>query len=204
MLVSRRRWRKSRVPPKLPAGKAAARPPFFFWNWKEPHRQRRSGWGEPSCNKDHPTPLASRATLPLQGRVSCCAGVRPFQIQFSNSPRASTHIQTRMIHRPHCLFGHSAAKTRVNALLGPPSSSFPHPTLPFPHNVRERSAERRWVTSGTLRRRRALCDQRARLPALHCGDFSPRGRASGEGPGERSPRVTCGFRRRRSTPASSH
>ena len=106
---------------------------------------------------------------------------------------APAHLrQTDVRHRPHSLSGHSAAKTRVNALLGPPSSSFPHPTLPFPHNVRERSAERRWVTSGTLRRRRVPCDRHARLPALHCGYFSPRSRTSGEGPGARGP--TCHLR----------
>ena len=121
-----------------------------------------------------------------------------FRFKFSNSPRASTHIRTDVIHRPHYLFGHSAAKTRVNALLGPPSSSFPH--------TRE-GAERRkalgniWHlgegaachVTGTLASRRST------VAIFHLGAVLP-----GRDRGLEAPRVTCGFRRRRSAPASSH
>ena len=39
-----------------------------------------------------------------------------FQIQLSNSPRASTHIQTDVIHRPHDLFGVGSAVISLPSL----------------------------------------------------------------------------------------
>ena len=53
--------------------------------------------------------------------------------------------------------------------------------LPSLTHVRERSAERRYFSVWHLA---AACrvTRHARLPALHCGDFSPRNRTSGSGP----------------------
>src|SRR5882724_928116 len=93
----------------------------------------------------------------------------------SNSPRASTHIPTDVIHRPCYLVGHSAAKTRVNALLGPPSSSFPHP---------REGAERRKALGNIwhLGEGAACFAKHARLPALHLWRLFTSEPSSGEGP----------------------
>ena len=57
--------------------------------------------------------------------------------------------------------------------------------LPFPFSltdVRERSAERRYLLSLAPCGAACRVTRHARLPALHCGDFSPRNRTSGSGP----------------------
>ena len=108
--------------------------------------RRRSGWGDPSHNKDHPTPLASLATLPLQGRVSRCTCVPPFQIQFSCIRRDSSPL----------LFGRRGDRR----------------SLPSLTHVRERSAGKALATIWHLLEvPRAVVTRHARLPALHRGDF---------------------------------
>ena len=97
----------------------------------------------------------------------------------SNSPRASTHIPTDVIHRPLCEYG-----------------AGPAPSFPFALAC-ARGAERRkahLLRSGTSRCR-APCDRHARLPALHCGDFSRAHRASSSGP-EGLPLTLSGQQRR--------
>src|SRR5882724_8825270 len=100
----------------------------------------------------------------------CCDGGLSRGVRIADS-LVKQRILTGMIHRPCYLVGHSAAKTRVNALLGPPS-------FPFPHRVRERSAERRWYPRHLVRRPRAVSPART-PPGAPQWRFSPRDRSSG-------------------------
>src|SRR5882672_10475655 len=109
--------------------------------------------------------------------------------------RKFSTIRTGVIHRPRYLVGHSAAKTRVNALLGPPS-------LPFPH--RREGAERRKALLHSLHLAVPRALRARHLPALHRWRLPPRDRLPGPDTGAEPLADPGGFRRPFIRTASSH
>ena len=108
-------------------------------------------------------------------------------------------ISDSIVKQPACEHAYSIRRDSSSPLFGRRGGRRPLPPL---IHMRERSAERRFNSSGTLRRRRALCDQRAHLPALHRGVSRPRDRAYRARTERDQPsRIPDGFRRPRSGPS---